>query len=89
VVAGLLFSSLRRPSPMPPIRQEAPVEARPPAAGGTGAAWFVIIQGSLEGPFSATQLDDMVQRSVLTLETRARRRGESSWHSVGDIIAGS
>jgi thiol-disulfide isomerase/thioredoxin len=88
VVAGLLFSSLRRPEPVPPLLQEAPVVNQPPATGDAGEAWFVIIQGSLEGPFSATQLDDMVQRSVLTPDTQVRRHGESSWHLVSDIISG-
>jgi thiol-disulfide isomerase/thioredoxin len=81
-VSALLYGSLRRPSPDVRASSDTPSSAAP--AGESG--WFVIIQGSLEGPFSATQLDDMCKRSVLSPEAKVRRKGEVSWQSLNEVI---
>jgi thioredoxin 1 len=81
-VAGLLYSSLRRPpAAAQPLLYEPPPDSSDPEPG-----WFVIIQGSLEGPFAASQLDDMCKRSVLTSETKVRRKGEVTWQTLGEVI---
>ena len=89
VIAGLLFSSLRGQRAPPPNRAPKPAELQPMAAGDSDAQpiWFVIIQGSLEGPFSAAQLGDMLKRSVLKPGTQVRRRSESSWQLISDIVS--
>jgi thiol-disulfide isomerase/thioredoxin len=81
-VAGLLYSSLRRPQAAQPS-----MPASSPDASDAEPGWFVIIQGSLEGPFSATQLDDMCKRSVLNPEAKVRRQGEVSWQTLSDVIS--
>ena len=50
------------------------------------AVWFAMIQGSLEGPFSPEQLADLVQRRVISRQARVRRRGETAWRELAEVL---
>jgi len=82
VVAFLLTRRRNIPSrtpnrPTPP----AGIETRP------GGEWFVMIQGSLEGPFSEEDLEEMVRGKQISAKDRARRKGETDWTPVDQVIA--
>ena len=48
--------------------------------------WFALLQGGLDGPYSAEQLETLRASGELTSETRIRRRGESSWRRLDDVV---
>lgn len=48
--------------------------------------WFVMLDQSLEGPFSEADLEDMVRRKIVSPESKARRHGQGSWTSIRDVI---
>jgi thioredoxin 1 len=48
--------------------------------------WFVMIGGSLEGPFSVEQLTDLRRRKTLDADDRVRRRGDAAWRRLADVI---
>lgn len=54
---------------------------------GDPAIWFVLLRGSLDGPFTRTQLGELLRRGVLQPSSTARRRGDASWKTVGDVLA--
>jgi thiol-disulfide isomerase/thioredoxin len=73
-----------------PLASSGPSTASPSEQpGGTaasGAGWFAMIQSSLQGPYDDDQLRDMVQRRVITGATRIRRRGETAWRTVEEVL---
>lgn len=65
------------------------------SAHGTGTAdpkctsppvWYAMIGGSLEGPFSVERLVELRRRREVDDESRVRRRGETTWRRVAEII---
>jgi len=54
---------------------------------GDPAIWFVLLQGSLDGPFTRAQLAELVRRGVLEPTATTRRRGDASWKPVDDVLA--
>jgi len=53
---------------------------------GDPAIWFVLVQGSLDGPFTRSQLGELLRRGVLEKTSTARRRGDASWKPVTDVL---
>lgn len=64
----------------------APTAPRPLTGEGGTSSWFVMVQNSLEGPFAEDDLEGMVQRREISGSARARRRGESTWTTVDELI---
>ena len=54
---------------------------------GDPAIWFVLLQGSLDGPFTRAQLGELVRRGALEKTATTRRRGDASWKPVRDVLA--
>jgi len=83
IVVGSLFLRSR-------VRPEA--ETDPGSEPATAAViedhgpkiWFVMVDGALDGPFSASQLEERVRSGDFSSELRARRRGETTWLPVGE-----
>jgi thiol-disulfide isomerase/thioredoxin len=71
-----------------PSTTAGPSSSPEQSAGSTasGTAWFAMIQSSLQGPYDDDQLRDMVQRRVITGATRIRRRGETAWRTVDEVL---
>lgn len=87
VVAVASFVLLRRVAPSPASSSAAAIVA--PAGSeraAAGAVWFAMVQGSLEGPFSPEQLADLVRRRVIGREARVRRRGETGWRELREVL---
>lgn len=82
VVAFLLFRGRKGPS-RSPEQPAVPAGLETRAAGG----WFIMIQGSLEGPFSEDDLEEMVRGKQISAKDRARRKGETDWTPVDQVIA--
>ncbi|MEE4273417.1 MAG: thioredoxin domain-containing protein [Thermoanaerobaculales bacterium] len=67
-------------------------ERRPPTAVDTAAdpgdpaIWFAVLQGSMEGPFTRRQLQEMVRRRDLGRDARVRRRGDADWTDLVDAL---
>lgn len=89
VTVGLLV--WRRQSPAAMRTRAEGAAALPPvdtaADPGDPAIWFVLLQGSLDGPFTRAQLAELVRRGVLDATATARRRGDASWKPVKDVLA--
>lgn len=68
-----------KPQPVP-----TPVDTA--AEPGDPAIWFAVLQGSIEGPFSRRQLDEMARRGSLERDARVRRRGDSEWTDLSDVV---
>lgn len=64
-------------SPHPPPPQ--PGKAQP-------SGWFVMMQNSLEGPFGEEDLEELVRRRKLSGTAKARRKGQSTWTTVEEIV---
>ncbi len=48
--------------------------------------WFALLQEGLDGPYSVEQLATLQRSGELVAETRVRRRGESSWRRLDDVV---
>jgi thiol-disulfide isomerase/thioredoxin len=81
VVAVVILGRGSKKPPAPPPPAAAPHET---AVGGSG--WFAMIQSSLQGPYDDRKLRDMMQRGVITGATRIRRRGETAWRTVDEVL---
>ena len=84
LAAIALFFLLRGKSapnqaPSPPLSPLKPGEAPP-------SGWFVMIQNSLEGPFGEEDLEELVRRRKLPATAKARRKGQSTWTTVEEIV---
>ena len=77
----------RRTAPVRPMTatvRPAPVDT---AADPTDPAiWFTLLQGSMEGPFTRSQLTEMRRRGDLKADSEVRRRGDASWSVLADVI---
>ena len=61
-------------------RTWAPEERAP-----SDAIWFVMMQGSLNGPFSVDDLEDLKRRKCILGDTKIRRKGDSDWRNLSDL----
>ena len=53
---------------------------------GDPAIWFALLQGSLEGPFTRTQIGELVRRGDLDRSSKIRRRGDASWTAIAHVL---
>ncbi len=83
LVILVIFLILRSKSPPKTDSRPTPTHSPDPHA---PSGWFIMMQDSLEGPFAEEDLDEMVRRGEVSGTTKARRRGQSTWTSVGEII---
>jgi len=76
------------------LRRNRPTEAAARADPGPGSGsadgppriWFVMVRGSLEGPYSVDDLARLVESGDLPAEATVRRRGDASWRRLEDVI---
>jgi hypothetical protein len=47
-----------------------------------------MIEHSLEGPFSAEELDELRRRGLIKRDAKIRRRGDSTWQNLESIAGG-
>jgi len=50
------------------------------------SGWFVMMQNSLEGPFAEEDLEEMLRRRKIVGDAKARRRGQSTWTTVEEVV---
>ena len=50
------------------------------------AGWFVMMQDSLEGPFTEEDLEEMLRRREISAGAKARRRGQSTWTTIEEVV---
>ncbi len=77
----LVLRGKSAPSAPAPISAPAP---RPGEAATSG--WFVMMQNSLEGPFAEEDLEEMMRRREIPGDAKARRRGQSTWTTVAELV---
>ncbi len=84
IVAYLLFFKGKAAPQSPTV----PVERRgwsPEPGGPSDAFWFVMMQGSLNGPFSVDDLKDLKGRKCIPADAKIRRKGDSDWRTLNDL----
>lgn len=83
LAAAAVFLVLRGKSapsaPVPSFSASRPGEAH-------ASGWFVMMQNSLEGPFAEEDLEELVRRRKLSSTAKARRKGQSTWTTVEEIV---
>lgn len=87
--AVALLIRRRRREPVRPTRSDAHARLAPvdtAADPGDPAIWFAVLQGSLDGPFTRRQLDELVHRRLLDASGAVRRRGDASWTEISDVL---
>jgi hypothetical protein len=45
-----------------------------------------MMQNSLEGPFADEDLEELLKKGKISAAAKARRRGQSTWTTVGSIF---
>jgi thioredoxin 1 len=83
VVATAVYLIRRKPA----SRDVAPAVAGS-TEGGSPRIWLTVVEGSLDGPFSVDQLDELRARKLLDANARVRRRGDASWSRLEDVLDG-
>jgi thioredoxin 1 len=84
VVAFLFLARGRGRSAPAPVTPQRP--ASPAGDPAMPRVWFVQLQGALEGPFTAADLEGMVRRGQLSREAEVRRRGDAAWRRLRDVV---
>jgi thiol-disulfide isomerase/thioredoxin len=64
--------------------EEAPPEAAQDLD--SPEVWFAVIDGSLDGPFSAERLAGLEREKRIDRSSRVRRRGDASWRTAADVL---
>ncbi|MCU0305695.1 MAG: thioredoxin domain-containing protein [Thermoanaerobaculales bacterium] len=88
-VALALLVRRRRPAAAPEPRSAAPLRPAPvdtAADPGDPAIWFVLLQGSLDGPFTRSQLAELARRGAIRRTAQVRRRGDADWSSLDRVL---
>ncbi len=49
------------------------------------AVWFVMLQGTMQGPFTMDELDDLRRRRCVADDAQVRRRGDATWRRLVDL----
>jgi len=84
LVAGSLALRVRaRRGDTEPGRAPAPV---PLAGHPSPSIWFVLRPGGVDGPHSVEQLETLYRSGDLAADAKVRRRGESSWRRLRDVV---
>ena len=88
VAVGLVARKRRTPTTVTAQTNSTPIFPPVDTAANPGdpAIWFVLLQGSLDGPFTRQQLGELVHRGTIELSSTARRRGDASWTSINDVL---
>ena len=88
IIGGLaslaVFLLLRgKSSPKSPGAQTIPTHSPDKAL---NPGWFVMMQNSLEGPFAEEDLEEMLRHRKIPEDAKARRRGQSTWTTVEEVV---
>jgi thioredoxin 1 len=71
-------------------RKPGSTDAAPAIAESTDAEssriWLTVVGGSLDGPFSVEQLNELRRRKLLDANARVRRRGDATWSRLEDVL---
>jgi thiol-disulfide isomerase/thioredoxin len=88
--AAAIKVGVRRLGPRPGTASGRRAPMLPPidtaANPGDPAIWFALLEGSLDGPFTRSQLAELVRRGALTRSSSVRRRGDADWRSLHDLL---
>ncbi len=84
VTIGLVARRRTTPTAATPTPRPAPVDTA--ANPNDPAIWFTLLQGSMEGPFTGSQLGEMLRRGSLKSSSEIRRRGDATWSSLRDVL---
>jgi len=84
LVALAVFLVLRSKSPVQ-APERRPTPPRPSGEPGP-SGWFIMMQDSLEGPFTEEDLEEMLRRREISAGAKARRRGQSTWTTVEEVV---
>ena len=84
LVALAAFLVLRSKSP--PKVHESRLAPPQPSGKPLPSGWFVMMQDSLEGPFTEEDLEEMLRRREISAGAKARRRGQSTWTTVEEVV---
>jgi len=88
MMIGLVVRKRRTPKSSTPPAGNTPrlfpvdTAAKP----GDPAIWFVLLQGSLEGPFTCDQLGELVRSGALSGDSEVRRRGDAVWSTLDNVL---
>lgn len=50
------------------------------------AVWYAMIGGSLDGPFSVERLAELRRRHEVDDDSRVRRKGETTWRRLAEVV---
>lgn len=53
---------------------------------GSPRIWYAMVRGSLEGPYSVGELVRLMESGSLAGESQVRRRGDSGWRRLDDVL---
>jgi thiol-disulfide isomerase/thioredoxin len=84
LVALAAFLILRSKSPPKPSESRSVQPPRPGVPVPSG--WFIMMQDSLEGPFTEEDLEEMLRRREISGGAKTRRRGQSTWTTVEKVV---
>jgi thiol-disulfide isomerase/thioredoxin len=76
----------RRAAPVRPTTTVRPPPVDTAADPSDPAIWFTLLQGSIDGPFTKSQLAQMRRRGDLKATAEIRRRGDASWSILADVV---
>lgn len=83
LVVGSIIVLRRARAATPRVRLE---DAQPAADGGSPRIWYAMVRGSLEGPYSVGELAGLAESGSLAGESQVRRRGDSGWQRLDDVL---
>jgi thiol-disulfide isomerase/thioredoxin len=63
-----------------------PPAPRPEPHGGPHGEWFVMLQGSLDGPYTTAQLRQLHHDGHLERSQRIRRKGDRNWTPLAEVL---
>lgn len=84
LAAAAVFFVLRSKSA--PLQPNAPPVSSSRTGDAKSSGWFVMMQNTLEGPFAEEDLEELVRRRKLPGTAKARRKGQSTWTTVEEVI---
>jgi thioredoxin 1 len=84
--ATLLLIKGRKAEPAETTASAHAAAVTPKTVGHHEGIWLVMIRGSLEGPFTEEQLEDMRRRRCIDAGSRLRRRGDAGWRTLADVL---
>jgi thioredoxin 1 len=85
LVAGGAGWYFFRSRPAPAAVVPLPGHSPHPATADPAAVWFVMLQGTMQGPFTVDELDDLRRRRCVSDDAQVRRRGDAAWRHLADV----